>query len=106
MAVATNAIVTNRSRLAALAQADRMVSVSEFPLMAQAGFLLTYGADLDDLGRQSMAQVDKILKGARAADLPIERPTKLRLVVNLKTAKALGLSIPQSLLSRADDVIR
>ncbi len=106
VAVATNAIVTNRSRLAALAQADRMVSVSEFPVMAQAGFLLTYGADLDDLGRQSIAQIDKIIKGARAADLPIERPTKLRLVVNLKTAKALGLSIPQSLLSRADDVIR
>jgi putative ABC transport system substrate-binding protein len=74
--------------------------------MAQAGFLLTYGADLDDLGRRSVAQIDKILKGARAGELPIERPTKFRLVVNLKTAKTLGLTIPQSLLLRADEVIQ
>ncbi len=83
-----------------------MLSIGEFPLMAQAGFLLTYGADLDDLGRRSNAQIDKILKGARAGELPIERPTKFRLMVNLKTAKALGLKIPQSLLLRADEVIQ
>ena len=105
-AIATNVVVNNRSRLAALAAADRMLSISEFPLMAQAGFLLTYGADLDDLGRRSIAQIDKILKGARAGDLPIERPTKFLLIVNLKTAKALGLTIPQSLLMRADEVIQ
>ncbi len=105
IAVATNVVVSNRSRLAALAAADRMLSIGEFPLMAQAGFLLTYGADLDDLGRRSIAQIDKILKGARAGELPIERPTKFRLMVNLKTAKALGLKIPQSLLLRADEVI-
>jgi len=106
IAVATNVVVSNRSRLAALAAADRMLSIGEFPLMAQAGFLLTYGADLDDLGRRSIAQIDKILKGARAGELPIERPTKFRLMVNLKTAKALGLKIPQSLLLRADEVIQ
>jgi len=106
IAVATNVVVSNRSRLAALAAADRMLSIGEFPLMAQAGFLLTYGADLDDLGRRSIAQIDKILKGARAGELPIERPTKFRLIVNLKTAKALGLKIPQSLLLRADEVIQ
>jgi putative ABC transport system substrate-binding protein len=106
IAFATNVVVNHRSRLAALAAADRMLSISEFPLMAQAGFLLTYGADLDDLGRRSIAQIDKILKGARAGELPIERPTKFRLVVNLKTAKALGLTIPQSLLLRADEVIQ
>ena len=106
IAFATNVVVNDRSRLAALAAADRMLSISEFPLMAQAGFLLTYGADLDDLGRRSIAQIDKILKGARAGELPIERPTKFRLIVNLKTAKTLGLTIPQSLLLRADEVIQ
>ncbi|WP_353506171.1 ABC transporter substrate binding protein [Variovorax brevis] len=74
--IATNLAVSHRSRLAALAAADGLPSISEFPLMAQAGFLLTYGADLDDLGRRSIAQIDKILKGAHAGDLPIERPTK------------------------------
>jgi putative ABC transport system substrate-binding protein len=106
LAVATNVVVSHRSRLAALAATDRMVSISEFPLMAQAGFLLTYGADLDDLGRRSIGQIDKILKGARAGDLPIERPTKFRLTVNQNAAKALGLTIPQSLLARADEVIQ
>jgi len=106
LAVATNVVVNHRSRLAALAAADRMVSISQFPLMAQAGFLLTYGADLDDLGRRSIGQIDKILKGARPGDLPIERPTKFQLTVNLKAAKALGLTIPQSLLARADEVLR
>jgi putative ABC transport system substrate-binding protein len=106
IAIATNLVVSQRSRLAELATADRMLSISEFPLMAQAGFLLTYGADLDDLGRRSIAQIDKILKGSRAGEMPVERPTKFRLVVNLKTGNALGLAIPQSLLLRADEVIQ
>ena len=105
-AIATNLVVSQRSRLAALAAADRLLSISEFPLMAQAGFLMTYGADLDDLGRRSIAQMDKILKGARVGELPIERPTKFWLIVNLKTARTLGLTIPQSLLLRADEVIQ
>jgi len=106
LASATNLVVTHRSQLAAFAISERLPSICEFPLLAQAGFLVTYGADLDELGRRSVAQMDKILKGARPSDLPIERPTKFHLTVNLKTAKALGISIPQSLLLRADEVIQ
>jgi ABC-type uncharacterized transport system substrate-binding protein len=94
-----------RERLAELALEHRMPAIYESPEYVKNGGLMSYGPDFIDLFRRSASYVDRILKGAKPADLPIEQPTKFELVINMKTAKALGLTIPPSLLLRADQVI-
>jgi len=95
----------HRARLADLAVKNRVPSMHTNRLHVEAGGLMSYGPSFLDLWRRAATYVDKILKGARPADLPIEQPTKFELVLNLKTAKALGLSIPPTLLARVDEVI-
>lgn len=96
----------NRARLVQLASRFRMPAIYESREYAEAGGLMTYGQDLAVLFRRAATYVDKILKGAKPSELPWEQPTKFELVINLRAAKALGVSIPQALLVRADDVIR
>jgi putative tryptophan/tyrosine transport system substrate-binding protein len=94
-----------RGQIAEMALRNRLPAASDIREFGEAGFLLAYGISLRDLFRRSAVFVDKIFKGAKPADLPVEQPTKFELVINLKTAKALGLEIPPSLLTRADEVI-
>ena len=95
-----------RSRLAELAAKHRLPTVYGHSQYIEAGGLMSYGPSLSDAYRRAASYVDKILKGTKAADLPVEAPTKFELVINLKTAKQIGLEIPQSVLFRADKVIR
>ena len=96
----------NPKRVTDLAARYRVPAVYGAAAYAHAGGLMSYGANYTDLYRRAAAYVDKILKGSKPGDLPIEQPTRFELVINLKTAKALGLTIPQSLLPRADEVIQ
>ena len=95
----------SRTRIAILAASARLPTMMPFREFVEAGGLMSYGSNIPDLFRRAADYVDKILRGAKAADLPVEQPTRFDLVVNLTTAKALGLRIPPSLLARADEVI-
>lgn len=94
-----------RARLAEAALRLRLATAAQLPFYATAGFLVTYAADLTDLHRRACTYVDQILKGRKAAELPIERPTKFTFTLNLKTARALGLAISPLVLAEADEVI-
>ena len=105
LVVADPAYTLHLTRLIDLAARSRLPAAYSQRGFVDAGGLISYGPNLPDLWRRAATFVDKILKGAKPADLPVEQPTKFELVINLKTAKALGLTIPQSLLIRADQVI-
>jgi putative ABC transport system substrate-binding protein len=92
-------------RIAELTAQHRLPAISLFPQFADLGGLMGFGPNLPDLYRRATEYVDRILKGTRAGDLPIQRPVLFRLAVNLKTARALGLTMPASILTRADSVI-
>jgi len=94
-----------RQRLADLAVNNRLPTMVTLGEYTEAGGLMSYGPNYPDLFRRSATYVDKILKGAKPGDLPVEQPIKFELIINLKTAKTLGLAIPPSLLGRADHVI-
>jgi putative tryptophan/tyrosine transport system substrate-binding protein len=103
--VADPLFFTNRTKISALAMNLRLPTMSNFREYAEAGCSMSYGPNYLDLFQRAATLVDKILRGAKPADLPVEQPTKFELVINLKTAKALGLTIPPSVLGRADQVI-
>jgi putative ABC transport system substrate-binding protein len=105
LVVASPLFVAQRVPLAELALKHRLPGMFPFKENVEAGGLMSYGADRDDLYRRAATYVDKILKGVKPADLPVEQASKYQLVINLKTAKALGLEVPPTLLARADEVI-
>ena len=102
----TPPFITARQRIAELAIAHRLPTMCQGRTFVEAGGLMSYYPNHEDVWRRAAVYVDKILKGAKPADLPVEQPRKFELVINLKTAKTLGLTIPDSLLRRADEVIQ
>ena len=105
MVVSSRLMNLNRTRILEFAAKQRVPLVSGWGPWAATGGFMSYGPDLDVLVRRAAAHVDKILKGAKPSELAVEQPAKFELVVNLKTAKLLGLTIPPSILTRADQII-
>jgi putative tryptophan/tyrosine transport system substrate-binding protein len=99
-------IIAQRTRIADLAMKSRLPSIYERREFVEAGGLMSYGISIIDLDQRAAIYVDKILKGTKPADLPVEQPTKFELIINLKAAKQIGLAIPPNVLARADRVIR
>ena len=104
--VLSSAVLTRRKKIVDLATKNRLPAIYDRREFVEVGGLLAYGVSLADLDRRAASYVDKILKGTKAADLPVEQPTKFEFVINLKTAKQIGLTIPQNVLARADKVIK
>ena len=96
----------HRKQLFELAVKNRLPAICDDPIWAEDGCLMSYGPDRRDMFRRTAVYVDKIFKGAKPADLPVEQPTKFELIINLKAAKQIGLTIPPNVLARADRVIR
>jgi putative ABC transport system substrate-binding protein len=105
LVVASVILATDRERIIQLAAKHRLPAIYDWREHVVAGGLMAYGGSVSEFTGRAAVYVDRILKGARAGDLPIQQPEKFKLVVNVKTAKALGLTIPPSILSRADQVI-
>ena len=103
---ASSLIRFHRKRILELVEQNRIAAIHPEDQWVNAGGLMSYGANQADLYRRAATYVDKILKGAKPADLPVEQPTKFELVINLKAAKQIGLTIPQTMLYRADKVIK
>jgi putative ABC transport system substrate-binding protein len=105
IAITGSPVTPNRQLIFALANRYRLPSIYVFPYFAADGGLMAYGPDIYDLSRRAASYVDRILRGAKPADLPVQGPTKFQLVINLRAAKAIGLTIPETVLLRADEVI-
>ncbi len=106
LVLADTVTVANRKRVVEFAARNRVPAIYEARNFVDAGGLMSYEPNISDMYRRVAFYVDRILKGAKPADLPVEQPTKFELVINLKTAKALGLTIPPSVLARADEAIQ